>query len=647
MRTARAIAIVALGLAACRSSGGSKLAPVQAVQSRALPGLSVKLSEYVDGDVFEHADDTHHPTHAEKADVRSRLTLDFQAPKLTESGGVADPRWDALGKALEDVKVLADQFREVDEFVARTGDSPTPADVQAIRERVSAARDAQQAFFNGLVKANLMTMSEFTAKVIEIGRNRDADPFAVFADTFRSKREALHQQAAQLAAATEMLVTVRATLDPLVGDEQLLQVPGYYEKSAEDLHDDQTRARSAEMDRLRVEFDASQKVAAALHEIEAKNASIRGAARGALEKLGLRAGKLREFVDSVVGEKVKMLESVLAGAPSANANLGPAEQKLWSDLRRLRDDIQLIRSLPDALPDPSAEDPFAAVERFRGALAQIAQHLTGTDEIEGWSKVVERVVATLPVVARETADAELKPKLEQLATQVKADLDAIQQGLLARLPDTQAALDAIHATGVFSHSLGSLGDVGTEMPRPPGDLQPAKLDLRKNPVNDGDTLTLQVQVWQKAVYDLDANDRARQPAETITYSNELIRTGWRWSGDVIFTRPFSGPNDGHFEANAAVSREYHWYSRAEPDDWFNRLDPGVGFHAAQLNMDPDATTEFGVGINASLWDGLLRAGVGYNISVDDHQEYWFIGFGLISALDRLDDLRTKAFGGGD
>src|SRR6185436_8842769 len=234
--------------------------------------------------------------------------------------------------------------------------------VQSVQARVRAARDAQSAFFNGLVDTGLMTRAEFTAKVIEIGRNPNTDAFEVFAEVFRAKREALHAQAAALANSTEMLVTVRAKLDPLVGDVQLLQVPGYYEKSADDLRDDQSRARSAEMDRLRVEFEASQRVVTALHELEAKNASIRSAARAALGKLEQRMRDLREFLRGVLDEHAALLESVLAEAPAANADLTPAARQLWSDLRRLRDDVELARALPDALGGVNLDDPFAAVD---------------------------------------------------------------------------------------------------------------------------------------------------------------------------------------------------------------------------------------------------------------------------------------------
>ena len=40
-------------------------------------------------------------------------------------------------------------------------------------------------------------------------------------------------------------------------------------------------------------------------------------------------------------------------------------------------------------------------------------------------------------------------------------------------------------------------------------------------------------------------------------------------------------------------------------------------------------------------DGLVRVGMGYNLATDDDQEYWYIGFGLISVLNRLSELGSR------
>ena len=137
--------------------------------------------------------------------------------------------------------------------------------------------------------------------------------------------------------------------------------------------------------------------------------------------------------------------------------------------------------------------------------------------------------------------------------------------------------------------------------------------------------------------------RNAQPLETIRFTNDAIKSGWLWSGDLIFTRQFRGQNHD-FSSTAAVSYERHSRDRDEPRGWANLLDPAFGFHAAALNFDPAVTAEFGAGVNASILGGLVRAGVGYDVSISRDREYWFVGFGLITTLETMKSVGSKAFG---
>ena len=126
----------------------------------------------------------------------------------------------------------------------------------------------------------------------------------------------------------------------------------------------------------------------------------------------------------------------------------------------------------------------------------------------------------------------------------------------------------------------------------------------------------------------------------MTFDGETVLTGWhrRYSGDVIFARATSGPGSDAYKPNAAVSLEWHYFDRSKQDGWWNGLDPGFGFHAANLDQNPDQTVELGAGVNMSLWNGLIRIGYGYNLSVTEDRPYFWIGFGLFGMLNRLNDL---------
>ncbi len=51
--------------------------------------------------------------------------------------------------------------------------------------------------------------------------------------------------------------------------------------------------------------------------------------------------------------------------------------------------------------------------------------------------------------------------------------------------------------------------------------------------------------------------------------------------------------------------------------------------------------------NVSLWDGLVTAGGGYNLSINDDNEYVFVGIGLLEAVDQVKGVLPGLGIGGD
>ena len=159
-----------------------------------------------------------------------------------------------------------------------------------------------------------------------------------------------------------------------------------------------------------------------------------------------------------------------------------------------------------------------------------------------------------------------------------------------------------------------------------------QIDLRRSGIALGDDI--EVKVNFKAGQGSAARDK------TLTYTGEAVLTGLhrRYSGDVIFTRARNGPGSDSYKPNAAVTLEWHHFSRKERYKFLNWLDPGAGFHAANLDQNQDQTVELGAGVNLSVWNGLIRIGYGYNLSVKQDRPYYWIGFGLFGMLNRLNDL---------
>ena len=59
--------------------------------------------------------------------------------------------------------------------------------------------------------------------------------------------------------------------------------------------------------------------------------------------------------------------------------------------------------------------------------------------------------------------------------------------------------------------------------------------------------------------------------------------------------------------------------------------PSVGLHAALLNFSTDVEIEIGLGFDVGLWNGIMQAGIGYNLMSDSESghQYLFIGSSLI------------------
>ena len=67
----------------------------------------------------------------------------------------------------------------------------------------------------------------------------------------------------------------------------------------------------------------------------------------------------------------------------------------------------------------------------------------------------------------------------------------------------------------------------------------------------------------------------------------------------------------------------------------NWLDPGLGIHAASVNLDPDQSAEFGLGGQLYLWDGFFFAGLGWDLSVSEDRGYFYLGTNLLKLLGAL------------
>ncbi|MCE9594214.1 MAG: hypothetical protein K8S98_08470 [Planctomycetes bacterium] len=623
--------------AACASGGdGSRRSAV--TTSKSVEGLQIELRELVDGKSYGHPPDADVPDRILELDTRSTLRMKFTTPPA-EKALRASPEWQSIEETLRALDQMVNDYRALSAEASRL-----PANefvgTEEFQAKIADFGKRQAALVNGLVATDehdgLLTRKEFTAVVTD-----RAGPYVALAKRVGAELETLESRAKAFADAKDsVLVTVRARLEPEVGPEQWLQVPGYWEKQGEDPSANRGRSSSAELQKLKAEFAAAQQVAAMVKELKAHGASVLGDLRGLLD--AARADVEKRWRE-LIQRRRELVRAILAREPGSLDGVQQSEQDLWRSLGELDARLgelsakwsDLIAAAQNGTLIEQADKLIAAIESLGADLATV-------------KTAASNVLAALPNAIASITDGETKTLLEQLSADLSVQWKTAVDGLLAKLSQTKAALGTLaplfqKGNAVLAGLDALPSDPGSAIPHPPDDLPAIELDLRRQPITPGDRLRLDVsfydaQEFQQAVVD----GKSAKPLETIRYTNDAIKSGWIWSGDVIFAKQLSGPND-NFDSSAAVSYERHWRDRDDPNALCNRLDWGLGFHAAALNFDPNESAEFGVGVSGSLFGGLLRVGVGYDVSASDDQTYWFFGFGLVSALQQAKTLGEKAF----
>jgi hypothetical protein len=169
------------------------------------------------------------------------------------------------------------------------------------------------------------------------------------------------------------------------------------------------------------------------------------------------------------------------------------------------------------------------------------------------------------------------------------------------------------------------------------DLPDARIELARSGLTQGDNLTIRVRVKELPTV-------AARPEETdkifheATFKTTALLMGWHRiiSADLIFARGLSGDSTAtQWKPNVAASANWH-YTFRNPDDWWSRVvngvNPGVGVHLASLNQGNEGV-EFGIGVNLSLFSGLLKGGGGFNLSVSE-KPYVYVGIDLLNILNQ-------------
>jgi hypothetical protein len=181
--------------------------------------------------------------------------------------------------------------------------------------------------------------------------------------------------------------------------------------------------------------------------------------------------------------------------------------------------------------------------------------------------------------------------------------------------------------------LAAAGD--ETVPRKLDDLLPARIDLRGYKFDEDDGVTIRLELHQSI-----ATLKTDKPNQTNEYHLTVRQRGWhrRIVGLPIFARAINGSDEAkQWKPNVGVAATWYYQERYPHTlgKIINAIEPGIGLHAASLNQ-AEESVEFGIGVNVSLWKGLLTLGIGKNLSISGNNTYYLLGSDLFRLLGSLE-----------
>lgn len=635
------------------------IVPATAAMERAkIRGITLKMQEL--------AKDGEHEIYPEerfrKVDANAILKLTFVIPPRPEEIETS-PEWITLIEILSRLKQAEIRYRELAERAKDLMADGTAADQDFIYKTKEARNEAISILRLMVTPKNgesLISRDTLNKLVLSDPEH----PYKVLIAQINKTREELHARAVRFAGdADKYTIIVRAYLLPKGGGREALHIEGYDKLPLGDFRPlDPTGLLPSpqEAKRLAGELEAADKVSRAIEEIRKNGGLILDEVQQMSEDLekSLKSleMQLRDELNKLPKDFKEFLEEPFLNKLEQINTPNDESKQLAKELREVRNDLAELQKIANSIQE--LRDMTRKVRGPAGIRHQDIEYIfnnigklqtqieEGLKRVGKWDNRLYKIANLAPPVAEAAAEEALKSKLTILAQKWKQALMDMHSRLKAKLPATANAVSVVvtffkNSSDIVS-SVSDLGKTDPEyIPHPLEDLPPAELDLRYAGVTLGDQVMVTVDLRRVS----ESQSAEQNKAPDAVYKVETTLAGWhrRFSGDVIFTQAIDGPASSRFQGDIGVSYEWHNYKRDDPNGFWNNLDPGFGFHAALLSQDPDQNTEFGIGVNISFFNGLIRGGYGYNLSVSDNEQYWFIGFGLINTLGKFKSLGTDLF----
>lgn len=590
-----------------------------------------------------------------EVDRNSLIRVDFGATQTTMAP--ADSRWAALNEWLQALDALVADRRELE---ARASGEVPAESVQGLlteirefnRKRVDPLRSKGRELMQRTPEGQRQAAA-WEAEILNAPEGAKPESALTQLNGFFSRElEQLSDELDRdLNRDSAAYVLVSAFAHHPGGDAVRLHVRNYDEIEGKD---PAPRERlgldlsTAERERLGSDLAQAKRAAEVLRQLDGRVDELVKEARELARKLNDELRRIGEELRTKQGwgsvipalenaprnglsaEQARALDAILALARSVQDTLQSMQTIEELARRGARLDLDLAGALAQLL-DASSELRKLASEAV-GALEALGKNLTATRKAaEESARALQAVdLSALLDLALATAAPEERERVKQLVADVRAWLDQLA-------PLIEVARKAAAYFGSDPEELDlaakavSAGD-GISVPRSIDDLEAGLVELGEN-VEVGDRVRVVVQVF--------ASNAGKAGAELDRQELDfrVTRFGWRRSvrGEAILVRGISGGTNSGFEPNVAAMATWH-YKQRNPNgfgEFMNWLDPGLGIHAASVNLDPDQSAEFGLGGQLYLWDGFFFAGLGWDLSVDEDRGYFYLGTSLLKLLGTL------------
>jgi hypothetical protein len=382
---------------------------------------------------------------------------------------------------------------------------------------------------------------------------------------------------------------------------------------------------------------AAEEVKQGWQRLIAKAEAEAGQAWGAIEAALADDDALRQAADLVRGLATSAAEPAVR---EAAADLAAGLDRIRSDLAGLRTQRDAVLAALAALRAGRSAD-LADLVLGRDPVHQaVAALVAAFDATRAWVDLLPALAAGFDRVLPAVADAAASDVLRRVRGLLEGVRGAGGRGILPLLVELRDRLFAPRDLDVVQAADRARG-IEHRIPRPVDDLPEGTVELARAGVAPGDRISLVVTFSERALDAGTGPPPPPRPVASTRFLAEVRLTGFHRhiGGKLIFNRAADGTTEAtKWKPNVAALADWRYLVR-DPN-WLGRtwnfLDPGLGLHVASLDHGTDAV-EVGVGFSATLFDGFVSAGYGWNLSVDRDRDYFFLGIDLFDVLRKAQD----------